>query len=552
MTLFQLTTRGAEQKWVRSLGAFAASAIAITALLAAVNISAQDPRNLRLDLVALFVGCALIFAASFRYAVHTSTFAVESALFQLRLRLCEKVRRADLYRLERLGLAAIYSRVLRDTTEISNSTWSLILGIHAALAIVFTLLYVGLLSSNILLIIGVVGLVAVSAVLRRRRQTVSLQLAVNRQQTSAFNVLTDLLKGHKEIAFRSERGDELVADFRALADSLKTKTLRIDTLHQGSYVLVNLAIVGVLAIQVFILPHQVSAKLAELSPITTSILFLLNPITHLLNAIPDYERASLAVQQLADLEEQLDAAAVPALTTSLDPWGGQFRSLCAQGLVFQYAGGGSETGFRVGPASFTIQAGEIIFFTGGNGGGKTTLLKLLSALYTPTRGALLVNDIPVTPNNVQSYREMIAAVFTDFHLFKKLYGLSGLSTVDVTRVLRELQLADRTSYSGERFSNLDLSTGQRKRLAMVVALLEDRPLYIFDEWAADQDPESRRYYYECLLPALRSRGKTVLAISHDDRYYHCADRVFTMDCGSVEHRAFPDSVANASPAHRPT
>jgi putative ATP-binding cassette transporter len=145
----------------------------------------------------------------------------------------------------------------------------------------------------------------------------------------------------------------------------------------------------------------------------------------------------------------------------------------------------------------------------------------------------MVDDIPIDRENGQAYREMISAIFTDFHLFKKLYGISGVSSNVIKRTLEEMKIADRTSFIGGSFDNLDLSTGQRKRLAMAIALLEDRPLYIFDEWAADQDPQFRHYYYEWLLPALKSRGKTVLAISHDDRYFRCADRVITMEHGAI-------------------
>ena len=89
------------------------------------------------------------------------------------------------------------------------------------------------------------------------------------------------------------------------------------------------------------------------------------------------------------------------------------------------------------------------------------------------------------------------------------------------------------SYADGRFSTLDLSTGQRKRLAMVAALLDDKPIYIFDEWAADQDPGFRRYFYEGLLGELKARGKTVLAVTHDDRYFGVADRVVKRGEGGV-------------------
>ncbi len=139
---------------------------------------------------------------------------------------------------------------------------------------------------------------------------------------------------------------------------------------------------------------------------------------------------------------------------------------------------------------------------------------------------------------------MVAAVFGDFHLFKKMYGLPNVDAQQVQRLLQQMQIAHKTSFTDGVLSNVDLSTGQRKRLAMVVALLEDRPIYVFDEWAADQDPEFRHYYYEVLLPELKQRGKTVIAISHDDRYFRCADHVITMDYGQIRS----DVLQHAAPA----
>jgi putative ATP-binding cassette transporter len=216
-----------------------------------------------------------------------------------------------------------------------------------------------------------------------------------------------------------------------------------------------------------------------------------------------------------------------------NPWRGRFEKLQAINLQYTYPGGAARDAFTIGPVALTLRAGETIFIVGGNGSGKSTLVKVLTGLYMATAGALHIDGVPLGPHNVQAYREMIAAIFSDFHLFQKLYGLAGVSEEAVGKLLAQMQIDHKTTFSNGSLSTLELSTGQRKRLAMVIALLEDRPIYVFDEWAADQDPEFRRYYYEGLLPELKRRGKTVIAISHDDRYFHCADRVLRMEEGRV-------------------
>ncbi|MCX6635946.1 MAG: ATP-binding cassette domain-containing protein, partial [Acidobacteria bacterium] len=174
---------------------------------------------------------------------------------------------------------------------------------------------------------------------------------------------------------------------------------------------------------------------------------------------------------------------------------------------------------------------------GGNGSGKTTLLKLFTALYQPMQGCIRVDGSEITAANVQSYRNLFSAIFSDFHLFDKLHGLRDIAPERVDDLLRRMDISQKTAFRDGRFSNILLSTGQRKRLALVVSYLEDKPVYVFDEVAADQDPRFRGYFYETLLPELKRAGKTVVVVTHDDRYFHVADRVLGMDYGKLNDRA---------------
>src|SRR5262249_24726533 len=157
-----------------------------------------------------------------------------------------------------------------------------------------------------------------------------------------------------------------------------------------------------------------------------------------------------------------------------------------------------------------------------------------TALYYPQRGTLTVNERPVNRNTAQSYRELFCIIFSDFHLFDKLYGLRDVQPETVRDLLRRMDLSTKTNFVDGQFTTLDLSTGQRKRLVSPDTLLEDRPIYVFDEWAAEQDPEFRAYFYEVLLRDLHERGKTIISVTHDDRYLHLADRIIKMDYGKIE------------------
>jgi putative ATP-binding cassette transporter len=176
----------------------------------------------------------------------------------------------------------------------------------------------------------------------------------------------------------------------------------------------------------------------------------------------------------------------------------------------------------------------LVFLVGGNGSGKTTLAKLLTGLYIPEAGVIRLNGQEVTNENRERYRQLFSVVFSDFHLFESLLGLhaSQLNT-QIQELLVQLQLQHKVQIEGRELSTIDLSQGQRKRLALLTAYLEDRQIYIFDEWAADQDPLFKEIFYYRLLPGLKQRGKTIIVISHDDKYYHIADRIIKLDYGKV-------------------
>ena len=168
------------------------------------------------------------------------------------------------------------------------------------------------------------------------------------------------------------------------------------------------------------------------------------------------------------------------------------------------------------------------------GSGKTTLALLLLGLYAPESGTIRLDGVPIDEINRENYRQLFAAVFSDYHLFDSLFGLNrtGLDA-QAREYLDRLQLHGKVQVRDGEFSTQSLSQGQRKRLALLTAYLEDRPFYVFDEWAADQDPVFRRVFYEELLPDLKARGKTALVITHDDQYFSIADRCLRMDVGKI-------------------
>jgi len=250
--------------------------------------------------------------------------------------------------------------------------------------------------------------------------------------------------------------------------------------------------------------------------------------------LPALRQASIALEKIQQLDDALETAEPPRMTAA--PFATSSPLLLElQHVCHHYPGASDDRQFMLGPLNLTIHQGEIIFIVGGNGSGKTTLAMLLLGLYEPESGMIALNHTPVTDHNRVDYRQHFSAIFSDFHLFEQLLETEQQAlSIRANHYIDVLGLAHKVTVADGKFSTLDLSTGQRKRLALVSSYLEDRPIYLFDEWAADQDPVFKRVFYTVLLPELKARGKTVLVITHDDAYFSCADRIVKLEDGHLQ------------------
>lgn len=291
----------------------------------------------------------------------------------------------------------------------------------------------------------------------------------------------------------------------------------------------------------FTLPWHAWATYEQFGRFIFVTLFILAPLSTIVGFSTDLGRVQLAISRINDLGVFLDRnAAEPPAAIELSNRAP--RHLALRDVGYQHSGKNGPT-FALGPISIAFDRPEVVLINGGNGSGKTTLLKVMCGLYSATSGTISIDDQPLTPATLDTHRARFGVIFSDFFLFPSLLGYAQASTDESTRLLREMQLDRHVQLNTDgEFSTTQLSQGQRKRLALVAALLEDKPIYIFDEWAADQDPGFRRYFYERILPDLRDRGKLVLAISHDEAYYHLADRHLHLIDGRITQDSRPVPV----------
>ncbi len=527
-----------------------ANAMNLAVINAAVDALRGDGPSWRLlVLFALSVG---LFVYSYKYILYASTKIAEDAIANVRMRLADKIRRSDLLTLETIGEADIHGRIGQGTAAIAQAARPLFAAAQGVVMVVFTLVYIAWVSPiALLLCLILIGAGAGQYFSQRAEYDHGLNEASSHED-KLFESLSGLLEGFKELRINRLKSDDVFQEFESTTRQARDLRARVMVLFANNLIFVEMFFVLLLGAVAFALPTLVTSFSGSAAKIVAAVLFFFGPLINIVTLVPMLAQINVTIDNLQRLEVVLDEALAKSAEQEQAPLLDlrSFRTLRFEGITFTYRAPDGTASFQAGPADGEVRRGEILFLVGGNGSGKTTFLKVLTALYRPEHGTIRVDDLEIGPANIQSYRNLFSAIFSDFHLFDKLHGLREVAPERVNELLQRMGLSGKTAFGEGRFSNIRLSTGQRKRLALVVSYLEDKPVYVFDEVAADQDPEFRAYFYEHLLPELQREGKTVVMVSHDDRYFHAADRVLQMDYGKLTELPAPDGKA-PGPKHPP-
>jgi putative pyoverdin transport system ATP-binding/permease protein len=268
-------------------------------------------------------------------------------------------------------------------------------------------------------------------------------------------------------------------------------------------------------------------------------LYLMGPLAGVMTSISLFGRANVALLKVEQLGVSLAEHSTEECPIERPESPIRFDRLELVNVLHSYQHEKDDSSFVLGPINLRFRRGELVFLVGGNGSGKSTLAKIITGLYVPEAGEIRLDGELITDRNRDDYRQLFSAVFGDFYLFENLLGLTGGQNVDgqAKKYLEQLHLSHKVKIVDGALSTTAVSQGQRKRLALLTAYLEDRPFYLFDEWASDQDPLFKDVFYTQILPELKARGKTVLVISHDDKYFDVADRIIKLDYGKQDSAA---------------
>jgi putative ATP-binding cassette transporter len=475
----------------------------------------------------------------------------QGAVLRLRLDMSRRILATPLRQLEKIGPHSLLA-TLTDDVVVITSTLVYVPVLCINFAILFgCLCYLG--SFSLTVLCGVVGFIILGVicyqipVMKARRY---LKLARDKRDMiyKHFRAMTD---GIKELKLHDERRRAFLEDqLQTTAEAYRQYNFRgmliYVTTNSGGQLLLFL----VIGLVLFGLPILGRTDSYTLTGYSMTILFLMSPINVILTAVPLVGRASVALKKIEELGFSLAEKGAESNSPDTSFAGPNWSRLEMVGVTHIYYHEQEDSNFTLGPIDLIFNPGEVVFLTGGNGSGKTTLVKLLTALYAPETGEIRLDGRTITDQNAGAYRQMFSIVFSDFFLFETMLGLeSSELDANAMRYLVQLHLDHKVKVEEGVLSTTDLSQGQRKRLALLTAYLEDRSFYIFDEWAADQDPMFKKLFYTQLLPGLKARGKTALVISHDDQFYYLADRIVKLNYGKLEYSKINSRVRSSMNRH---
>jgi putative ATP-binding cassette transporter len=541
LILFLLRTSWRTALLAALVGALSGGASAT--LVALTNRTLHDPEASSTSVIAFFAGLCVVVLITHVVSQMLLTRLSVNSVSQLRLGLCQRILESPLRHLEEIGGHRMVATLTNDVGMISHAMGGLpSLAINVVILICGAI-YLGSLSLNLMLGAAIFCMLGMATYWYSSRWAERYQQAARDSADDLFERIEELIRGVKELKTNRLRRRSF---FDSVAESQRTVRDREfvgETLYDAAATWGRLMFFIAIGMLLFVWPRLSPADSKIMTAYVLTIFYLMSPLEQIMAWLPSMGWACTSVAAIERLGLMLDQQEAENLAVSPV---GSWERIDLTGVTHNYRRSGQPRDFVLGPIDLTLYPGEIVFVIGGNGSGKTTLAKLLVGLYEPANGEIRLDDQPITADNRESYRQLFSAIFDGGVVFENLWGLESPDLDRRARgYLRELQLHHAVNVVDGVLSTTHVSRGQRKRLALLTAYLENRPIYLFDEWAADQDPTFRKVFYLQLLPELKRRGKTVVAITHDDRYFDSADRVIKLEEGKLVETFQNESLQEA-------
>ena len=478
-------------------------------------------------------------------------------VYELRTKLVKQIIDTKVPQIDHLGSARLIASLSSDIQSITTAFVRMPELVQGVILSAGVALYLGWLSLPLLFIImfWIVMTIWISTILVKHVYTHLIELrAIN---DFLYQDYQSIIEGRKELALNQYRAEKLYSDdFLSHAKSYQQTVIKSDTFHLSAVNWSNIMMFASIGV-VFAVSNYLNIPMGVATTFSLTILFMQSPILHAVGAYPTLQTAQVALDKIQSLELADYQAAFMTDHVAKD-----WHSISLTDVGYRYGGINTQTQELAGDVNnsddilksvnLTVRRGDVVFLIGANGSGKSTLAKIITGIFTPTTGSVNVDQDNIDSENNADYRQLFSAIFSDQHLFKQLIGNQGNQPDEalISDWLQKLNLQDKVSVSDHQLSTDKLSQGQRKRLAMLLSVAEQKDILLLDEWAADQDPAFRRVFYQTLIPELKALGKTLFIISHDDSYFEHADRLLLMKEGRLielnaeeRQRASTDAIA---------
>jgi putative ATP-binding cassette transporter len=461
--------------------------------------------------------------------------SMQRGLTSIEYRITDKLRRMDYAAFSDTDPEHIYAAVGGDKYGAVMAARFLLSAMSSIVVVLLTGIYLCTVSIPGALLVAAT-LVAVLKLRKIIDDKVAARAAEDNAATDKFtSSIKDILEGFNELKMNRKRSDALFEGEITPASTKKSeRQLKSELIRMQSSILEQVTLFIPLGLTLFVLPMFAETAPDDLVKIISITLIVIWPAYMLVQIGPVSSAAADTISRLQRVEEKLDNAHLEPLTEDgVYPIPPRFADkIVCTNLEYTYKlRDGDKKPFTLKIPEIHINAGELVIMRGGNGSGKSTFMRLLAGLTIPSEGEITVDGVQKTEIGEAEYRALFSLVMTDFHLFDKLYGMPDLKPEYFNKWVKILGL-DEMFTDMKKLPTINLSSGQRKRAALLAAICEEREVMLLDEVAADFDPYFREKYYREILPKLKDEGKTLFVISHDDRYYDIADRIITMSEGT--------------------
>ena len=455
----------------------------------------------------------------------------QNVLRKTRLEILQMVLRSPYYSVINKK-EKIYTAMTRDAANIVQASVSVVDIITNGIIGIICFVYMAVLSWKLFLAMLVLLLFTISVyALGIKKQFGYFGKAMSHDD-KFVKYLNEILQGFKEIVIDRKKGVGIEKkQIRGAIDSSVVYNKKAHVLNLNNRVIGQVSFYLFIGMLLLFLGSALDVSNKIIVNFVFLVLYVFGPIETVVVLIPALSQANASLTRLRSLREGLKATDMEIIEETTIS---EFRNLVAEDIFYEYKDEKTgDTLFQVGPSDFKITSGEVIFIFGGNGSGKTTFINMLIGLFPYEKGRILINDVQIENTQTYSYRSFFAPVFSDFHLFDQCYGIKQFDPEKAKLYLEMFELNNKVSVENDGFTTIDLSAGQRKRLALICAMLEKKPVLVLDEFAADQDPYFRKKFYLEILEFIRKEGFTVIAVTHDDHYYNFCDRLYKMDLGRI-------------------